>query len=86
MKTLAEWSDEVDSLCKSHLACGWNDLCGDNEPLQRAFENGESPSEFVSWFAEKYDLDWLKPLSCVTSGYTGVPARELGLHFREADR
>jgi hypothetical protein len=56
-----EWCLTVDALCRAHLACGWRDLAGDREPLERGYEAGESPSAFVRWFAEKYDLIWVEP-------------------------
>jgi hypothetical protein len=54
-----EWCLTVDALCRTHLACGWRDLAGDPEPLERAFEAGESPMAFVRWWADKYDLIWV---------------------------
>lgn len=58
------WCHEVDALCREHFVCGWDDLCGDPEPLERGFEAGESPMAFVEWLARKYDLTWVKkPLS-----------------------
>lgn len=55
-RRFSEWASEVDTLCRHHLACSWNDLCGDEPPLRRAFEAGDAPLEFVRWWAEKYDL------------------------------
>jgi hypothetical protein len=57
--TFQQWTAEVDALCMTHLACSWADLCGDIAPLQLAFDAGESPAQFVLWWAEKYDLTWL---------------------------
>lgn len=54
------WTNEVDTLCRHHLACSWQDLCGDEPPLRRAFEAGDTPLEFVKWWAEKYDLHLLR--------------------------
>lgn len=54
------WCREVDALCREHLACGWGDLCGDSEPLERGFEAGETPMAFVEWLARKYDLTWVE--------------------------
>jgi hypothetical protein len=54
-----EWCLAVDALCRAHLACGWRDLAGDGEPLERGYEAQQSPMEFVRWFAEKYDLTWV---------------------------
>lgn len=54
-----EWFQQVESLCVSHLACTWSDLCGDTEPLRSAFEHGDTPTSFVQAWAEKYDLQWI---------------------------
>jgi hypothetical protein len=53
-----EWALAVDAICRTHLACGWNDLCGETPPLRVAFDAGEPPMAFVRWWAEKYDLEW----------------------------
>lgn len=47
---------EVDSLMKPAYGIDWQDACGDLDPLLRAIAAGQSPSEFVSWWAEKYGL------------------------------
>ena len=56
--TFEHWILEVDRLCRAHLACSWNDLCGDIAPLRSAFDVGEHPLQFVRGWAEKYDLEW----------------------------
>jgi len=61
-RTFDEWAMEVDRLCRAHLACSWNDLCGDKEPLERSYRCEESPEDFVRWWTQKYDLEPLKPL------------------------
>lgn len=43
----------------SHLACTWNDLCGEAEPLRSAYDAGDEPLVFVHAWAEKYDLQWI---------------------------
>lgn len=53
-----EWRQQVEMLCASHLACTWDDLCGEIAPLELAFGAGEDPVAFVHWWAEKYDLRW----------------------------
>ena len=58
MNDFDDWVVTVDALCRAHLACDWNDLCGDMEPLRSAFEAGDEPRVFVRWWAEKYDLQW----------------------------
>lgn len=57
--TFDEWAEQVDLLCRAELACSWADLCGDREPLESGFDVGQTPREFVHWFAEKYDLHWV---------------------------
>ncbi len=57
--TFDEWTAQVDAVCTTHLACSWKDLCGETEPLHAAFDAGESPVQFVLWWAEKYDLMWV---------------------------
>jgi hypothetical protein len=56
----SDWASEVDTLCRHHLGCGWHDLCGEEPPLRRAFGAGDTPVEFVKWWAEKYDLCLLR--------------------------
>ena len=56
--SLSEWRQQVEALCVSHLACTWDDLCGEIAPLESAFEAGEEPLAFVQWWAEKYGLQW----------------------------
>jgi len=60
--TFSEWSNDVDTLCRHHLACSWDDLCGDEPPLRRSYDAGDTPLEFVRWWAEKYELEVLRPL------------------------
>lgn len=51
------WKAEVNDLFVSRYGASWADLCGDEEPLSNAYDGNESPSEFVEWWAAKYDLD-----------------------------
>lgn len=57
--TFHDWVQRVEFLCVSHLACSWNDLCGEAEPLRSAYDAGEAPMTFVHAWAEKYDLQWI---------------------------
>lgn len=57
--TFDEWFQQVESLCLSHLACTWSDLCGEAEPLRLAYDAGDEPLAFVLAWAEKYDLQWI---------------------------
>lgn len=63
MQPLDDWTRSVDVLCRQHLACSWQDLSGDPEPLAGGYEAGQTPMEFVRWFAEKYDLAWVDTTS-----------------------
>jgi len=58
MTTFEQWAHDVDALCVKHLSCTWVDLAGDREPLERSFAAGETPLQFVEWWAEKYGLVW----------------------------
>lgn len=55
-----EWLQQVEFLCVSHLACTWNDLSGEVEPLRTAYDAGDEPLAFVHAWAEKYDLMWIE--------------------------
>jgi len=59
MRAFIDWEDDVEALCKQKLGCTWDDLCGDPEPLERAFSAGQTAEEFVLAWAEKYDLTLL---------------------------
>lgn len=58
----SEWVGEVDTLCRHHLGCSWQDLSGDEPPLRRGWGAGDTPIAFVAWWTEKYDLTPLRPL------------------------
>ncbi len=55
---LDSWVMEVQTLCEKHLACTWNDLCGEMQPLEDHHALGEEPKAFVLWWSEKYNLTW----------------------------
>lgn len=65
-----DWTRSVDAQCREHLACSWQDLSGDTGPLESGYDIGQTPMEFVRWFAEKYDLSWTDPPP------SGVDSRE----------
>lgn len=54
--TFKDWRKEVERLFVASYGADWNDLCGDNAPLQAAFDAGDTPQVFVDWYADKYDL------------------------------
>lgn len=71
MTDFDRWASEVDELCRVHLYCSWAELCGDLPPLQTAYASGETPGQFVRWWADKYDLAW-RNASRVSSQSCGV--------------
>ena len=55
--TYEEFKAEADKIFKEQTGCGWDDLCGDEEPMQRAYaEEEETPRGFVLWYIRKFDL------------------------------
>lgn len=55
--SIDEYRTEVSRLLERDYCLTWADACGDDEPLMRARDDGESPEEFVAWLGRKYDLD-----------------------------
>jgi len=51
------WKRAVDEIMKRDYAIDTADAGIDDEELARHFADGSTPEVFVSWFAEKYDLD-----------------------------
>jgi hypothetical protein len=47
----------MDRICKRRTGNSWAELCGDEGPWEQAFDAGDSPNDFVSWWIEKYDLE-----------------------------
>lgn len=60
--TFEEFKADVDRLMKASYGIDWHDACGDPDPIERAIENGESPEEFVDWWAEKTGLTTISHL------------------------
>ncbi len=62
--TRAEWLQKVAEIlqrdwCLSPEAAGWDD-----EQIDRYYSWGESPEEFVKWYADKYELlDFRDPIT-----------------------
>ena len=54
---ITTWKRRVNALMKRDYAIDTDDAGIDDEELARHFADGSSPEDFVSWFAEKYDLD-----------------------------
>ncbi len=55
--SIAEWKRHVDALMKRDYAIDTDDAGLSDEEIARHFADGDTPEDFVSWFAEKYDLD-----------------------------
>lgn len=55
-KTYEEFKAEVENLLSTRHGITIGD-CTDEEMIKREHEDGSSPSDFVEWIAEKYDLD-----------------------------
>lgn len=54
---IAAWKRQVDTLMKRDYAIDTDDAGLSEEDIARFFADGDTPEAFVSWFAEKYDLD-----------------------------
>ena len=55
--TSKAWKMKVKRLIKERTGCTWEDLCGDEEILDKSYQDDDTPEEFVEWYCEKYDLD-----------------------------
>ena len=62
MKDRQIWVMEVDRLMRRDWCIGVVDAGLDAAELTKFWGYGESPAEFVAWFAEKYDLIRFEPL------------------------
>jgi hypothetical protein len=49
-----KWAEEVNNLFLEKVCCSWADLSG--EDLREMYASGQTPTEFVDWWIEKYDL------------------------------
>lgn len=56
-KTFDEWRAEMEKICLKKTGCTWDDLAGDLEPLQDAYDTSQTPEEFIDWLIRKFDLD-----------------------------
>lgn len=55
------WVEAVDLIMKQDWCIDTADAGLDSADLSRCWREGEDPAEFVSWFAEKYDLIRFEP-------------------------
>jgi len=55
-ETLIRYEVAVSSELLKEYALTWADACGDQEVLERAFDDQLTVREFVNWFAQKYGL------------------------------
>ena len=51
-----DWINDVSELLLCKYGVGIPD-CTDDKEMQRCFDNGETPEEFVEWKAEKYGME-----------------------------
>lgn len=58
-KSYEEWKAETCALFLKHTKCSWDDLNGDEKPLEQAYSSKDEPLEFVEWYVAKYDLEWV---------------------------
>lgn len=53
-----EFTEEVDKISQEKYALAYTSDNGDDCPiLKGAFDDNETPAEFVEWWANKHDLD-----------------------------
>jgi len=50
------WMKEVDVWFMKRTCCDWDNLCGDDEPVRSAFQDKETPEQFVDRICEKFGL------------------------------
>ena len=55
-----EWKYEVDRQFRIRTQCTWDDLCGEDQRLKKAYHRNETPHEFVVWWIEHYNLSVTK--------------------------
>ena len=54
--TLAEWVVQVDKAMKRDWCIDTADAGLSRDELEQWWRGGETPADFVAWFAEKHDL------------------------------
>jgi hypothetical protein len=54
--TFDEWKEEMEAVLKRITGCTWHELAGDLEPLEAAYKDEETPTEFANWWVDKHDL------------------------------
>lgn len=60
----SRWTTSVDCLLQLDYAVTIADVGTSESTLRKTWETGESPADYVQWFARKYDLisrdQWLR--------------------------
>jgi hypothetical protein len=56
VEPFVEWKGEVDSLMLKNYAINTIDAGIDDDRLRSHWSSHDTPSQFVEWYAEKYDL------------------------------
>ena len=67
------WVQAVDRLLKRDWCIGVEDAGIDDAQLDAHWRDGDTPPEFVAWFAEKYDLIRFEPLPIRTRPASSPP-------------
>jgi hypothetical protein len=57
LSKVAAWKHRVDAIMKRDYCIDTDDAGLGEEEVERFFADGQTPEDFVRWFAEKYDLD-----------------------------
>lgn len=52
-----QWKSKVDQLFLQKTGVNWENLCGEEEVLQRWYHENDTPEEFVNYWIEKHDLE-----------------------------
>ena len=51
-----DWMKMVNALFLQRTCCDWANLCGDDKPVRSAFEERETPEQFVERICDKFGL------------------------------
>lgn len=54
--TFEDWIERANKLLVDLCGITFSDVGAEESDLRRHWSDGDSPEEFVSWYAEKYDL------------------------------
>ena len=54
--TFQDWKEATDALLFSEYCLTLDDAGPSDQDLSAHYQSGDKPDDYVSWFAEKYDL------------------------------